>query len=362
MSAEHNIKQRIARLQSFLSEQHLDGMIISRPENCRYFSGFTGSAGMLLISNSATKLLTDSRYTEQAEKQTRGYEIIQYSSNPYATLDNAIQQLQLKNVGFEQDYITYDVFSKMRAILTKAVLVPSRVNHLRMVKDADELAAIKKAVAIADAAFENILTFIRPDMSEQDISFELEFQMRRLGAEKMAFDMIVASGQRGALPHGAPSAKKIVPGEMITMDFGAVYQGYHSDITRTIVVGQATPKQRKIYDLVLAAQLTGIQATRAGLLGSEVDAKARQVIEAAGYGDFFGHGLGHSVGLTIHEEPRLSPSNTDTQLRENMVVTVEPGIYLPGWGGVRIEDTVVVSAAGCEVLTASSKELKEING
>lgn len=355
------MNQRIAKLQSLLRTQQLDGMIISRPENCRYFSGFTGSAGMLLISNSATKLLTDFRYVEQAEKQADGYEIIQYSSNPYETLDNTIQQLQLKNVGFEQDYITYDVFRKITATLTKAVLVPLAVNHLRMEKDADELAAVKKAVAIADSAFEHILTFIRPGVSEQDISFELEFQMRKLGAEKTAFDNIVASGPRGALPHGAPSPKKIESGEMITMDFGAVYQGYHSDITRTIVVGQPTPKQQEIYDVVLAAQLTGIQAVKAGLLGSEVDARARQVIEKAGYGEFFGHGLGHSLGLMIHEEPRLSPSNTDTRLRENMVVTVEPGIYLPGWGGVRIEDTVVVSAEGCEVLTASSKQFIEIN-
>ena len=183
--------------------------------------------------------------------------------------------------------------------------------------------------------------------------------MGKLGAEKPAFDTIMASGKRGALPHGRASQKIIETGDFVTMDFGAVYQGYHSDITRTICMGVATVRQREIYDIVLTAQLAGVQAIRPGKTGKDIDAIARKMIEDAGFGEFFGHGLGHSLGLNIHEEPRLSPA-THTLLMENMVVTVEPGIYLPDWGGVRIEDTVLVNADGCQILTASSKQLIEI--
>jgi Xaa-Pro aminopeptidase/Xaa-Pro dipeptidase len=252
------------------------------------------------------------------------------------------------------------MYTKLAESIPNLTLVPVQLDTLRMVKDANEVASIRKAVEIADQAFSQILTFIKPGMSEQAVAVELEYYMSKFGSEKTAFDTIMASGKRGALPHGRASQKIIEAGDFVTMDFGAVYQGYHSDITRTICMGAATERQRQIYDIVLQAQLAGVKATKPGKLGRDVDAVSRKVIEDAGFGEYFGHGLGHSLGLNIHEDPRLAPANTHTALMENMVVTVEPGIYLPDWGGVRIEDTVLINADGCQILTASTKQLIEI--
>jgi len=343
-----------------MSEHKLSGMIINKPENRRYFSGFSGSAGMLFISDSACKLLTDFRYVEQATVEAAQYDIIRYAANVYEILSEITNKLDLTTIGFESDFVTYDMYTKLSDSLPNLTLLPAQIDTLRMVKDANEVASITKAVDIADQAFSHIVSYIKPGISEQAVALEIEYYMGKLGAEKPAFDTIVASGKRGALPHGRASQKIIELGDFVTMDFGAVYQGYHSDITRTICVGTATAKQRAIYEIVLAAQLAGVQATYPGKTGKDIDTVAREIISRAGYGEYFGHGLGHSLGLAIHEEPRLSPANTQTVLMENMVVTVEPGIYLPEWGGVRIEDTVLVSAKGCTILTASSKHLIEI--
>ncbi len=275
-------------------------------------------------------------------------------------LADIIKELGVVQVGFEGDFLTFDGYQELSNDLQSVNLVPVQLDALRMMKDETEIVSIKRAVEIADNAFSQILSFIKPGMSEQEVALELEYYMRKLGAEKPAFDTIMASGKRGALPHGRASEKLIEIGDFVTMDFGAVYKGYHSDITRTICMGKATEKQQDIYKIVLAAQLAGVQAVAPGKVGKEVDAISRNVIVDAGFGEFFGHGLGHGLGLNIHEEPRLSPANIHTVLKKNMVVTVEPGIYLPDWGGVRIEDTVLVNDEGCLILTASSKQLIEL--
>ena len=354
------MEKRVRKLRRFMSEHGLGGMLITKPENRRYFSGFSGSAGMLLISDHTSKLLTDFRYIEQATVEAEQYDIIRYAASAYDIVAEITNKLDLTTIGFESDFVTYDMYTRLSDSLPSLHLVPVQIDTLRMVKDVDEVASITKAVEIADQAFSHILSYIKPGISEQAVALELEYHMGKLGSQKPAFETIVASGKRGALPHGRASQKIIELGDFVTMDFGAVYQGYHSDITRTICIGTATAKQREIYEIVLAAQLAGVQAMCPGKTGQDIDAVSRKIIMNAGFGEYFGHGLGHSLGLAIHEEPRLSPANTQTVLLENMVVTVEPGIYLPEWGGVRIEDTVLVSANGCTILTTSSKHLIEI--
>lgn len=357
-------EKRLQRLRELMAEKHLDAIVVSKPENRLYFSGFTGSAGVLLVSQTSAQLLTDFRYMEQATTQAQQYEILQIGGTAgqrlYEVLAQQCARQQLTTVGFESDYVTFAVYQQLTEALGQQTLTPLTLDVLRMVKDEQELTCIRKAVEIADQAFSHIVTFLRPGISEIAVAAELEFTMRRLGSEKPAFSTIVASGVRGALPHGQATDKLLAAGELITMDFGAVYQGYCSDITRTVMLGKADTRQKEMYQLVLQAQLAGLAAVAAGKTGQEVDAVSRRLLTEAGYGEYFGHGLGHGLGLAIHEEPRLSPSAPPVNLAERMVVTVEPGVYLPDWGGIRIEDTVVVCAAGCEVLTASSKQFIEI--
>ncbi|BBB92903.1 MAG TPA: Xaa-Pro peptidase family protein [Methylomusa anaerophila] len=355
------MNQRLLKLNQLRDKHQLDIVLVSKPENRRYFSGFRGSAGILAISRNTKTLVTDFRYIEQAKIQAPDYNIIKHGVSVFETLTQILGEMATSpaRIGFESDFVTWEVHSKLREVFPNDELIPLKLDLLRMEKDPEELGLIQQAVAIADKAFSHILEYIRPGVSERDIASELEHHMRGLGSEKPAFDTIVASGYRGALPHGQASDKHIKTGDFVTMDFGAVYQGYHSDITRTVVVGKANDKQRQIYKTVLTAQIAGIKAVIAGKTGKEVDAAARKIIHDAGYGDYFGHGLGHSLGLAIHEDPRLSPSGA-IPLAPNMVVTVEPGIYLPEWGGVRIEDVVVVSASGCKILTGSNKQLIEL--
>ena len=354
------IEERLASLYNLMTANSLDGIIVTKPENRHYFSGFTGSSGMLVLGGQAPALLTDFRYIEQAKQQAPLYQVIRHGASMLVTLADVSQKAGLRRIGFESDYITCDFYRQLTEQLTAVELVPVKLDALRMVKDRTELGLLAKAVEIADDAFSQTIKIIKPGITELEIALELEYQMRKLGAERPAFDTIVASGLRSALPHGRASNKAVEAGDFVTMDFGAVYEGYHSDMTRTVVAGKASPKQREIYNVVLAAQLAGVQAVKAGRTGKEVDGIAREVISAAGYSEFFGHGLGHGVGLFIHEEPRLSPSG-EVILETGMVVSVEPGIYIPDWGGVRIEDLVAVSAAGCTILTASSKDLIELD-
>lgn len=352
---------KVKKVNEFLKANQLDAVLVSKPENCRYISGFSGSSGMLFISAERTCLLTDFRYIEQAQTQAPEFEILRFTGTPYEILKQLYHENNFKCIGFEGDHLTWETHLHVSECFPDVQLISVRLDKLRTIKTEAEIQLIKKAVEIADKAFSEVLGYIKPGVKENDIAAELEYSMRRLGSERPAFGTIVASGSRGALPHGLASSKIIEPGELVTIDFGAVYQGYHSDITRTIAVGAVSQKHKDIYNLVLEAQLAGIEAVNCGRDCGFVDETARRIISEAGYGEYFGHGLGHSVGLAIHEEPRLSPSAAGMQLDAGMTVTVEPGIYIPGWGGVRIEDLVVVTSSGRDILTASSKALIEID-
>ena len=264
-------------------------------------------------------------------------------------------------IGIETSRLTVAQKKQLASFLPQAILIDTDqlLEDLMVCKDASELADLKKAVAISDEAFERILGFLKPGLAEKEVAAELEYQMKMLGATKEAFPTIVASGWRSALPHGRASEKKIKKGEFVTFDFGAQYNGYPSDITRTVVIGKANARQKKIYNIVARAQMAAIKKVKSGLKGSEVDAVARKIITQAGFGKNFGHGTGHGLSLEVHARPAVSPRGTEV-LKPNMVVTIEPGIYIAGWGGVRIEDDVVVRSQGCTVLNKATKKLLEL--
>ena len=356
---------RLEKIRALMRNENLDAVIVTDPKNRRYFSGFSGSAGMLAITVESQQVFTDFRYFEQVKIEAPDYDLVELESALviYESLVRAIKENGVGKggrIGFEGGYVIFNVYKKLAEFFPDNELVPISLDGCRMVKDEEELRLIKKAAAIADEAFNQVLVHIKPGVREIDVALELEYFMRKLGAEKPAFDTIVASGHRGALPHGMASSKVLEEGDLVTIDFGAVYQGYHSDMTRTVALGKSDAKQREIYSIVLEAQLTGLGALTAGKTGKEVDAAAREVIEKRGYGKYFGHGLGHSVGLAIHELPSLSPKS-EIKLEPGVVVSVEPGIYIPDWGGVRIEDLVLVLPDGKEILTTSAKQLIEIN-
>jgi Xaa-Pro aminopeptidase len=298
---------------------------------------------------------------EQATLQAPEFRVVEHGLKIADTLREIVTDAGINKLGFERDVVTYKQHDMFSSALDGVELVPTEgiVEMIRTVKDEHEIDAIRKAEALGDAAFSHVLDIIKPGMTEIEVALEIEWFMRKNGAEGIGFDVIVASGERGAMPHGVASSKKLAKGELVVMDFGAIYHGYRGDMTRTVSLGKASPKQREIYDIVLRAQETALQGIRPGRTGQEIDALARKVIEDAGYGENFGHGLGHGVGLAIHEEPRLSVTATE-KLLPGMVVTVEPGIYVPGFAGVRIEDLVVVEEDGIRNLTSSSKELIEL--
>lgn len=356
---------RVERLVERLKAEDLDGILLINDSNIRYITGFTGSDSYVVISESSRSFITDSRYTEQAEGECEGFEVIRWRS-PAAGLIETIQstcsRYGIKRLGFEKNSVTFDLYEKLSNGLSGIVLVPTTglVEGIRYVKDDYEVECIRNAARIADEAFEEVLNYIKPGVTEKDIERELQYLIKKKGADDIGFPIIVASGKRSSLPHAIPSDNKIEKGDFVTLDFGAMYKGYRSDMTRTIVIGEADEKQRKIYAIVKAAQAEGEMAIKAGVSGRVPDDSARGYIKNAGYGDFFGHGLGHGVGLDIHEEPFMS-SSCEKILAEGNVITVEPGVYLPDWGGVRIEDTVLVKADGIEILTKSSKELLVLN-
>lgn len=341
----------------------VEGILVFQPQNRRWVTGFTGSSGVALVGRTGQPVfLTDFRYTEQAASQCQGYEVIQHGQDLMTEIKSAAQRLGLRKLGFEKDFVTVAQHDKMAAGLEGIELLglDDFILEIRSIKDQQELELLAQAVAIGDKAFSHILGFLRPGLSERQVALELERHMQDLGATGASFETIVASGPRSALPHGVAGERIIQENEFVKMDFGCLYKGYCSDMTRTVVVGKADDKMREVYNLVLESQLAAIKGIKAGITGQQADALARDVIAAKGYGDNFGHGLGHGVGLAIHELPRLSAVN-EKALLVNSVVTIEPGVYLPGWGGVRIEDMVVVQEGGCRNLTSSAKELIEIN-
>lgn len=351
---------RVDRVRKLLTEQALDGLLMHKPENRTYITGFTGSEGFAIVTARETLLLVDFRYVEQARIEAPAFEVIKAEREITGSLAEAVRSREVRRLGFESDGLTYQQYRDIAQKLVPTELVPvDSVDRLRWVKDADELARIRQAVAIGDAAFAHIQRFVRPGAVERDVAVELEFFMRRQDADKEAFETVVASGTRSALPHGRASGRTMQRGDLVTLDFGAVYRGYASDCTRTVVLGEPDARQRAIYMLVLTALQTALGGIRPGMRGKEADALARSVIADAGYAEAFGHSLGHGVGLAVHEGPRLS-AREDAILEPGMVVTVEPGIYLTGWGGVRIEDLVVLTEHGCEVLTRAPRELMSL--
>lgn len=348
--------ERIARIRERLQAEGSDVLLITNAVNRRYLTGFTGSAGMVWISQTRQAILTDFRYVEQVKAQCPGWELIRIETYVDA-LRSLIEAEGTESIAFEEDHVTVQQLKEWRdklAVEWKGV--SGWVQELRMVKTGEEIENIRRAARIADEAFAELLPTIKSGVTEQELALRLEFLMREKGASGMSFDPIVASGPNSALPHARPSDRILSWDDFVVFDFGCIVNGYCSDMTRTILIGEPQEQHMVIYDLVLKAQQEALKAVAPGKTGAEIDAIARDIITEGGYGDNFGHGLGHSVGLEIHESPRLSKVD-QTVLQPGMVVTVEPGIYVPGFGGVRIEDLVVVTETGHEVLTSTFKEL-----
>ncbi|ASN05274.1 M24 family metallopeptidase [Virgibacillus necropolis] len=352
--------EKIEKLKAALATNNLDAIIITNPYNRRYITGFTGTAGVAIISKKDTRFITDFRYTEQANEQATAFTVVEHKKGIIEEISNQLNELNVSRVGFEKDHLTFATYELYKKSIKKELVpISGIVEKLRLIKTTEELTILKEAAKIADDAFEHIQGFIKPGVKEIDVSNELEFFMRKQGATSSSFDIIVASGYRSALPHGVASEKKIESGELVTLDFGALYKGYCSDITRTLAVGEPSDELKTIYDTVLSAQLKGVEGIKPGITGVEADALTRDYINEKGYGDYFGHSTGHGVGLEVHEGPGLS-YKSEAILEAGMVVTVEPGIYIPNVGGCRIEDDVLVTESGYERLTHSSKELIQL--
>jgi len=351
------LKDRRSRLSPWLGREQLDCLVMEHPPNLRYLSGFSGSCGLLVLTRDQGWFICDSRYTLQARQEVVGLTVVEHGQRYEALSQLRIEQ-GWQRIGFEAAHCLVSTQQELEKQLPGATLVglSADLDGIRDRKDPCELEAMSDVASLASQALQSVLPLIRPGLIEADLALELEIAMRRRGAEGRGFDFIVASGERGAMPHGRASGKQIQSGELVTIDFGAVLNGYHSDETVTIGVGKLDQRQQQIYDVVLEAHDRAVEAVRPGISCKELDAVARDYICEQGFGDFFSHGLGHGVGLEIHEKPTLSP-RSESLLYEGMVVTVEPGIYIPGWGGVRIEDTVVVTGTGCRLLTGVSKKL-----
>ena len=353
---------RLAKLRTSILEKELDALLISQPENIRYLSGFTGSSAWLLVSSQNAILATDFRYVEQAKAQAADFEIMRTKGELRDWICDLASDLGWRKLGFEANVISYDSYHKIKDTIeskqASLELTPDTgtIEQLRSVKDREELESIIKAVELVDVVFEQARSLIRPGMTEKELAWEMEKLLRQGGSEGVAFDIIIASGPNSALPHAQPGQKVIGSGEPLVIDMGARINGYCSDFTRTLFSGEADKKFREIYDVVLKAQCTAIDGIESGMAASRADKLARTVIEQAGYGNDFGHGLGHGVGLAIHELPVVNASSSDS-LVDNMVFTIEPGIYLSGWGGVRIEDMVVLQNGRATVLTKTSKDI-----
>jgi len=354
------INNRLERLRNKFADEEIDAFIISQAENRRYISGFEGSSGFVLVTAQKAVLATDFRYTEQAVSQSPNCEILRIANNMDDWLPKLLGELGVRRPGFEAGDITVEVHQqltkalKQKQIAAELVPITGLVESLRAVKEAGEIELIREAVAIADAAFDSVEGTIKAGLTEQQVAWEIEKHLRENGSQPVPFEIIVASGPNSALPHAKPSARVINAGEPVLIDMGARYGGYTSDLSRTIYVGEADATFKRVYSAVLDAQLEAMSIIKEGTTGHQADSYARKVIEKAGYGEAFGHALGHGLGLAAHELPRLGP-NSHEKLSEGMVFTVEPGIYLSGWGGVRIEDTVTIEKGKVAAMSKAKK-------
>lgn len=337
-----------------------DAILLTSPHNMRYFSGFSGGEGAVVVSAHEKIVFTDSRYTEQAGIEAADFCVVE-TNNWKSAFGELSAQKSFRTVVFEDDFVSAAEYEQLKAASENVEFIfgSGDIKTLRMVKTDSELEKIRFAEEIGCKAFEHILSYIKPGVAEHEIALELEYFMKKNGADGIAFDTISISGEKTSMPHGIPSDKKIKMGDFVTLDFGCKVAGYCSDMTRTVVVGKASAEQKRIYEIVKTAQQKGLDSIREGVRGCEADSIARDYIECQGFGQYFRHSLGHGVGLLVHELPNLSPKS-ETVLLENMVISCEPGIYIPKFGGVRIEDLVRVTKDGCENLVRVTKDLIEL--
>ncbi|UCG11236.1 MAG: aminopeptidase P family protein [Deltaproteobacteria bacterium] len=362
MANPTSFQRRLEKLRKLLAKQPFDTFLVSEQWNRAYLSGFwaedmqlTESSGFLFITEKAQVLATDFRYQEQAEKEASGFQVVIYSESLGNALPEIFHSLGTRNLGFENHHLTYERFVKIREALQqqeqKGELIPAGelVEGLRTVKELEEIQAIRNSLALTESVLETILSEAKVGRTEKEMAWRIEQLMREAGAQAVSFPPIVASGPSAAMPHAVVSDRKLQESETIIIDLGARLAHYCSDMTRTVILGEPDAKTRQIYAIVREAQLRAMSAVRAGISSSEVDQVARQHIAAEGFAENFGHGLGHGVGLAVHEKPGFGKKSAMV-LQENMVVTIEPGIYVPGWGGVRLENMVRVTDDGCENL------------
>lgn len=357
------------RIRAVIKRRKYDAFLITQPENRRYVSGYAAtdlsiseSSGALLITAAGPAfLLTDFRYQQQAKTEAPHFEVVLYKHGLIRLLKQLLPRLAIRNLAFESHYMLHSTAGLLQKMMDEInlslVAATGLVENLRLVKTAEELQKIEKSVLLNEAVFQEIYAGLRPGLTEREVALEIETVMRRKGADGKSFETIVAGGPNGALPHAVPTGRPLKIGEPIIIDMGLRLDGYCSDMTRTVVLGAPDPKTRKLFRLVRRAQVAAIQAIKAGVDGRDIDTIARRIIAQAGYGENFGHSLGHGVGLAVHEGPSLS-NRYRKKLRAGMVVTVEPGIYLPGWGGIRLENMVVVTQKGCQVLNRDTTLLE----
>lgn len=352
------LEARLASVRAKFDNWSIDGLLIGSGANRRWLSGFAGSSGWLLVTADKALLGTDFRYWEQAKLQAPSFELFRFRGMITEELARMLELVHIEKLGIESQHITVDQLADLgKKNSADYVSLKETLEPLRAVKNQDEIAKIREAAAISDQAMSEVSGLARPGKSERQLAWELEKIMRESGADGIAFSPIVASGPNGAMAHHHPGNRELRPGDTIVVDIGAELDGYHSDITRTFFLGnQPSDKFQEIYSLVLEAQTAAIGFLRSGVDGKTVDGQARQIIQSAGYGQYFGHGLGHGVGLEIHEGPRLSPLADGGDIPQGAVVTLEPGVYIPLWGGIRIEDLVLVTDSGIEPISTCPKE------
>lgn len=352
----NEIKDRVDKLRSYMEDNSLDAFLVTKAENIRYLSGFTGgSDARLLISQDKCYILTDSRYFEQVNRECRDWELVEEKPPGFDRLVEISSRY--KRISLEANSITYQFYQELSSKITSQ-LSPQVgiIENLRVIKDDKELDLLRKSAAISDEVFLDLLQFIKPGVSERQVAAKIGYLLKVKGCDKESFDTIAVSGKNAALPHGQPGPKLLVTGDMVTMDYGGFYRGYAGDMTRTVAVGETSERLIGYYHAVLEAQQIGVAMVKAGVCCREIDQSVRNCLKKYDLERYFQHGTGHGVGLEIHEEPRVS-FTSDRVLTANMVITIEPGIYIPGWGGIRIEDTVIVKNGGCEIITHSDKSL-----